>query len=162
MRLPLVCLIPMFTPSSLNFSLRDLEGTWNQVATNDPTIPPFCTRHLLRWTLGPDKESYTIDFRATCFGLLKVHIPLHGIIRNGTLYENVMYLPPVFKVQVVDVESLDNKLERVQFIVDLDFAGFYRKKVWQMWSRDPLTRATVQRYIEAAQTVYQVKDVWIT
>lgn len=146
--------IPLFIVS---FSPKKLEGTWLQIATNDPSIPCFCKNHTLDWKLHPNEKNYDIQFKANCY--INVSVNLEGIISNGSLYENFKFLPKIHRINIVNIIEEN---DTYQLIETIGYLHFYRKKIYQLWSRKPIDTQTITKFIENAEIKYNVTDIHIT
>jgi hypothetical protein len=145
--------LPLFITS---FIPKKLQGQWNQIATNDPSIPRFCKNHTLDWKLKNNKD-YDVEFNANCY--INVSIHLEGKIENNTLYENFKFLPKIHRINIVNIVEENDTYQLVETI---GYLHFYRKKIYQLWSRKPIDTQTITKFIENAEIKYNVTDIHIT
>lgn len=144
------------------FTPELLQGYWNQLATNDPTIPSFCTCNKLLWELSANKKEYTIQFKAKCYDNLNVKVPLHGYIKNGSLYENFKFLPRIHKIDIDNVVLNNETYEVVELLADYNVIGLYKKTIYQLWSRKPMEWDSLKKYIKEARLKHKLDDIRIT
>jgi hypothetical protein len=97
--------------------LHDMEGDWYLLATNEPTLPSFCTCGLIAWHLDSDKPvaAYHYDMASKCFGHdSPVNFTMKGEARDpkrpGLLSENMAFfnhsIAPFVPNMIMDVEEL--------------------------------------------------------
>lgn len=146
--------LPLFITA---FVPKKLQGHWHQIATNDPSIPNFCKNHTLIWELK-DNKNYQVQFNANCY--INVSLPLEGVIENNcTLYENFKYLPKIHRINIVNTIEENDTYEIIETI---GYLHFYRKKIYQLWSRKPIDTQKIKEFIENAELKYNVTNVQIT
>lgn len=147
--------LPLFITT---FVPKKLQGQWRQIATNDPTIPSFCKNHTLFWNLKSDNKNYEVQFKANCY--LNVYVNLEGKIEdNCTFYENLKYLPKIHRINIVNIIEEN---EKYQLIETIGYLHFYRKKIYQLWSRTPIDQKDIKEFIKGAELKYNVTDIHIT
>lgn len=145
----------------LKFNPQRLEGRWHQLAANDPTIPSLCKNRTLDWKLHINQKEYEVAFNTLC-GQQPVTVFLHGDIRNFTFYENFKTFPKVYRNQVVSIEVVDNTYHIVELIAEFHLFGMFKRRIYQLWSRKHIPIDTIIKYIQRAQTKYNVTNVRMT
>ena len=74
------------------FNISDFSGVWYLVATNEPTIPPFCTCGVNTVDVHPKEGWYAYSNVDTC-GKANISVPIKGVLSSdadspGFLMEN--------------------------------------------------------------------------
>ena len=75
------------------FSASELIGEWFLIATNEPTMPPFCRCGMNRFTeIGEPAGTYAYSNTDNCSGV-NISIPIKGVLSTdprtpGLLHEN--------------------------------------------------------------------------
>lgn len=147
--------LPLFITT---FVPKKLQGHWHQIATNDPSIPSFCKNHTIDWKLHRDNKNYQVKFNANCYINVSVH--LEGKIEdNFTFYENFKYLPKIHRINIVNIVEEN---DTYQLIETIGYLHFYRKKIYQLWSRKPIDIQNIKEFIKSAEIKYNITDIHIT
>lgn len=148
--------ITILQANTTKLDLKKLNGPWYQCATNDPTIPCFCNKNSILFSLSENENKYTIKFNSECVGK-NFTVPLYGDIVNNTFYENFQGFPKIHENNIVNVVENNEIYEIVEWF------SMYKKnfRVYQLWSRKKLEKTTIMNYVKRAKEKYGLYHVVI-
>eukprot|EP00759_Apiculatamorpha_spiralis_P048177 PhF_6_TR4351/c0_g1_i1/m.5863/K03098/APOD; apolipoprotein D and lipocalin family protein len=84
-------------PSVLNFQPHRYQGLWYQVATNEPTMPSFCTCGTLNWTITSNTTFQDV-FSAKCG--FPFRLPLVGQLSTNASEPGYLHEGPALSLTV--------------------------------------------------------------
>jgi hypothetical protein len=75
------------------FDIADFSGVWYMIATNEPTLPPFCTCGVNTVDVHKSDGWYSYTNTDTCGGAVNISVPIKGDLSSdpnspGYLMEN--------------------------------------------------------------------------
>jgi len=118
------------TPSVSTFDPYRYQGLWYQVATNEPTMPSFCTCGTLNWTVT-SPTTFSDGFSSKCGGL-PLHLPLEGTLSSNASAPGFLHEGPSMSLLVPNM---------VFYVQDAyQFAAVYSCVYWGKFSLQLLSR----------------------
>lgn len=135
------------------FSIDDFAGKWYLVATNEPTIPSFCTCGINTYRIHSNDGWYSYKNTDNCVGAINISVPIKGETSQDPASPG--YLRENFGPFNHTIRNLDPNMIFEATYVDgvMDLAITYACISKRLYSFDVLSRSSSWTQKELEQVV---------